>query len=458
MVNQEAEQLMVMQQSHLKPGRPIIIEDKMKYYKFIIVFIILATASKHIYAGGGDYLALNNSKTVSLNGFYLAGIDGVLGSRVNPASLSYLSGYGFEVTALDKLGDQSIKTNNNGKYVSFRNDDFNIAFGAYTKLLDNLSIGISYSPELRYNVDWPYTQLTTSESASLVSAYDLKNSISIDVISPIVSYKMGNLSIGVSANIYHAKINYSYPTTNSLWIDGLGLPGYELDFKLEGWSFGFTAGILYSFSNDFNIAAAIQSSSQFDIDGDLKSNLFKEVYELPTYVEVKTKWENPWKVSIGGIYKLNPKLAMNVDVSMNLYSGADEILAHEIDNTVVENILSPADSLIGLSGSGLETNFKNSFNAGIGLEYVPSNSMSYRLSYLFNQSTQEKSMYSHLFPNTDQHWFAAGIGITQSTFIIDLALSYVLGVSTSISKNSAVLGGVYDSQLFIPSVTVKYIL
>jgi long-subunit fatty acid transport protein len=203
---------------------------------------------------------------------------------------------------------------------------------------------------------------------------------------------------------------------------------------------------------------AIQSSSQIDVDGDLKSDLFKEVYELPTDVKVKTKWVTPWKVSIGGMYKLNQKLAMNLDVSMNLYSGSEELLSHEIENTVIENELSPADSIIGLSGNGLETNFKNAINIGIGFEYVPSNSLSYRISYLYNQSAQEKSMYSHLFPNIDQHWFSAGIGITQSKFLIDITLSYALGLSTSIDDNSAVLGGEYKSQLFIPSVTIKYTL
>ncbi len=458
MGNLGAEQLMVMQQSHSKLGRPIIIEDKMKYYKFIIVFVILTTISKHLYAGGGDFLSLKNSKTLSLNGLYLAGVDGVLGIRINPASLSHLSGYGFEITALDKLGDQTINTNNNGKYVSFRNDDFNIAFGGFAKLLDNLSIGISYSPELRYNVDWPYTQLNTSESASIVSAYDLRNSISIDAISPILSYRMGNLSLGISANIYHATLDYSYPTTNTLWADGTGLPGYELNYKLEGWSFGFTAGMQYSFSNYFSIALAIQSSSQIDIKGDLKSNLFKELYELPTDAKVKTKWEIPWKISLGGMYKLNPKLAINLDASMHLYTRPDELLIHEYENSALDDALSPSHSVVGLSGSGVKTNLKNLFNAGIGLEYVPSSTLSYRISYLYNQSSQEESMYSHLFSNIDQHWFAAGIGINQSKFLIDLTLSYALGVNTSIDSKSAVIEGKYDSQLFIPSITVKYIL
>lgn len=427
----------------------------MKLYKYLFGLTYLISL-QFVHGGGADFLALKNSKTLGLNGIYLAGTDGVLGSRFNPATLSNLTGYGFELTALDKLGDQSINSATGDKFTSFRNDDFNILIGAHAKIFNDLSIGLTYSPELRFDVNWPYARVNTDGSSSIITAHDLQSVITINSISPIISYNVGSLSIGIAAHIYNAKLDYSYPKSNLLWNENIGLPGYDLDFNFEGWSYGFTIGLLYQLNNEISIAMAVQSASEIDVDGKLNSTLFTEVLELPGSVDASTKWENPWKITIGGLYKFSQNLALNIDASMSIYSNSKDNLKHNIANNSIANELTTPDSLIGLAGSGLEVNFKNSFNIGIGLEYAPSGSLIYRFGYLFNQSSQEKSMYSHLFPNIDNHWFSAGVGIIQDKFLIDVTVSYGLGRAFKIGDETAVFGGEYSSQLFLPSLTIKY--
>ncbi|MCB0750124.1 MAG: outer membrane protein transport protein, partial [Ignavibacteriae bacterium] len=366
--------------------------------------------------------------------------------------MSNLFSYGIEITALDKLGDQSIRTFNEDQYVSFRNDDLNISFGAYASILDNLSFGITYLPELNFGVDWPYTRLNLKENSSIVTAYDLKNNLVINSISPIISYKLEEISIGISANIYQTKIQYSFPKTNLMWKDDIGLPGYGLDYNFDGWSLGLTFGLLYNLDNDLSFALAVQTSSKTEIKGKLKSSFFNEVLNLDKSIDVNSVWENPWKISIGGLYKLSSKFALNIDISISLFSKSNEILSHKIDNEIIKNELSAPDTIVGLDGLGLNTKFKDSANLGIGLEYASSNSIIYRIGYLFNQSLQEQAMFSHLFPNLNQHWFSAGIGISQSKFMFDFTVAYAIGSSIKVEKNEAVFSGLYKSQLFVPSL------
>jgi long-subunit fatty acid transport protein len=214
--------------------------------------------------------------------------------------------------------------------------------------------------------------------------------------------------------------------------------------------------MLYNFNEGLSVALSVQSASEIDVDGKLNSSLFTEVLEIPKSINVKTKWENPWKVSIGGLYKINQNLVMNLDASMNIYGKSDDILMHKIDdNSVINELINP-DSIIGISGNRVETDFKNSFNIGIGFEYAASSELIYRFGYLFNQSVQQKSMYSHLFPGTDNHWLSAGIGISQNQFLIDVTLSYAFGQMSSENKGSTVFEGEYSNQLFLPSLTIKY--
>ena len=143
-------------------------------------------------------MSLGGARIFALNGLYTAGIDGAAGIIGNPASLSSLGGFGLDIMLSNKLGQQTFRSESNGYFESFRNDDFTINGGTFWKLGQSIAIGLGYYPVLRYNVDWPFTVINQKGSSSIISAYNYKSKLETQSLTPAISYKVGPLGIGAS--------------------------------------------------------------------------------------------------------------------------------------------------------------------------------------------------------------------------------------------------------------------
>jgi len=430
----------------------------MRIQKIISLIHVFTIIHIQLIAGGSDLATINSSKTFALNGMYIAGIDGIGVLISNPANLSSIRGFGFELTLADKIGTQYFENEVNGEYESFRTDDLLIGVGVFWNINSDFTLALGYLPILSYYVDWPYTMIRSKGDNSLILAFDYYNKIKITSITPGISYKSGKISLGISANIYQTQLGIAYPLDNDFWYADSGRAAYQVNYDLDGWAYGYTIGLTYEFNNSFTAAISARSSFSADLEGKANSQYFSDIFQIDSQTSLKSEFEMPWIISAGIFYKINDNFAFNIDSRLNLWSNVKNNFNFEFDNEIWESEMSDIDSSTGINGTSFNSNYRNSFDVGVGFEYVTSN-ISYRAGYRFSQSPQNDSMYSMLLCTVDQHWLTAGIGLREENWIIDLTLAYSIGIKKEISgAKIPILDGIYSADSFVPSLTLRYIL
>ena len=429
----------------------------MKLSRFYLILILGLTLTPKLYAGGSDYMSLGGARIFALNGLYTAGIDGAAGIIGNPASLSSLGGFGLDIMLSNKLGQQTFNSQSHGYFETFRNDDFTIHGGAYWKIGHSLTIGLGYYPVLRYNVDWPFTVIRQKGSSSIILAYNYKSKLETQSLTPAISYQIGPLAIGASINLYHTNLQLDFPRDNPLWYENKGLAGYQFSYNLSGWGYGFTFGLSYQISQKLDLAASIRSSFSADLEGNSSGNMFKDLYSSGTITKNKSNFKMPWILLLGGIYKISDDIAVNIDARYNLWSAIKENFKISFDDTTWSNNLSKVDTALGISGADFNSEFNNSLELGVGLEYASSSGLYYRAGYRYSESPLKDETFSMLFCNVDQHWFTAGIGVIQEMWELDITVAYSIGVEKKIqNENLNFFNGGYNTKILLPVINLRY--
>ena len=161
----------------------------------------------------------------------------------------------------------------------------------------------------------------------------------------------------------------------------------------------------------------------------------------------------PWILSLGGIYKISDDIAVNIDARYNLWSAIKENFKISFDDTTWSNNLSKVDTALGISGADFNSEFNNSLELGVGLEYASSSGLYYRAGYRYSESPLKDEMFSMLFCNVDQHWFTAGIGVIQEMWELDITVAYSIGVEKKIqNENLNFFNGGYNTKILLPVI------
>ncbi|MFO7446796.1 MAG: outer membrane protein transport protein [Ignavibacteriaceae bacterium] len=427
-----------------------------KYFQAIFLTIIMYSIT---FAGGNDLNSNFNSRSFSLNGLYFAGSPGLSSVQSNPAGLIYLTGSAIEASLIDYVIQNEFDSPDRGLYKSYKQDIFSIGGGLYWNFSNGFTAAISYHPVINSSIDWPFvTQRTRGfDSTTATLAFSMLNRLEINSVSPSVAFRIGGLAVGVTANIYHAVEQISFPRLNPLWNDSIGLAAYQFSYNLDGWGYGGTIGLMYDFSETFRIGVTAKSGTVIDVEGDAKSNMFADLDSTASTVNASSEVEIPWRFGIGGLYKLNESTVINVDFAFNLWGSTQEELSYTFDNSIWQNRTSQTDSLSGVAANSITLGYDNSFEFGAGIEHSSAAGLIYRAGYRFSQTYNTSSTYNFLFPSVDQHVVSIGIGYRNESLVIDAGLAYSFGVSAEVTSSvNSILAGEYSAGGYIPSLTLKY--
>lgn len=427
----------------------------MKFNRILIVLIAgVVLLSGSLKAGGTNYNSLYGARTLALNGLYIAGIDGLNSTFSNPASLSYLTGSSIRLTVADLLEQQEFNSTRNGLFNSYRNDNFNIGGGIYWNFAPGITAAVAYQPFVNYEVDWPYTVFSTRDSNAVILAFDLTNRQKVDAISPSVGVSFGTVSLGLSANIYHVQQFLAFPLQNNR---PQGLAGYQVEYDEDAWAYGFTIGAMADLSENLRLGLMVRSAFKANLKGNAKSNMFAALDSAATDVNVASKFEMPWIMGLGAVYKLSQSVAVNVDLSYNLWGSTQKTTDFTTENQKWQNGLNQTDSLLGISPASFPVNLRNSLSAGVGFEISGSEEMSYRFGYRFSQSPNTAESYNMLTPGVSQHWFSFGIEYKDENYTVDAGIAYSVGVSREINNGAfSPTSGKYSSNNIVPAVSINY--
>jgi opacity protein-like surface antigen len=430
----------------------------MKVYRFFeYLSLLMVSFTGIIFAGGSDLFLSAGANSLGLDGLYLAGPNGIQSTITNPAGLIYLQGHGAELFLIDRSGQQEFDSQTQGMFRSFREDDFNYGGGIYSRVSGNLILAIAYNPVLGYNVNWPFVLLRTNASVTSELPFDMFHKITINSITPSASLNFGNTALGLSANIYRINESLSFPITNERWKTGTGAASYQLNYDQKGWAYGFSIGAVTSLSDLIRLGISIRSVYKSTLKGTAESQLFSAIDSVSNNSSVSSDFKMPWTFGTGIIYTISQNWKLNIDALYSLWSMLLDNLNISFDNQVWQNRLSKADSITGIIGNNLSLNLKNTIDLGLGIEYNPDQGFIYRAGYRYSMSPNSNEAFSMFFPVVNQHIFSAGFGYREENLSIDAAIVYLLGISNSVFKpNQPFASGKYNSNAFVPSVTVRY--
>jgi long-subunit fatty acid transport protein len=430
----------------------------MKFNRSFLTILLVFLVNSFLAAGDASFSSASRAKTLSLNGMYFAGADGLQPVLGNPSSLSLLNSRGVEFYIVDHIGQQEFENLQNDLFQSFYDDDFSFGGGVFWSFSPVFTAALSYQRAVDYKVNWPFANLFSNDSLSSLIAFDFLNEITVDAASASFSYNFGQLSVGVSANYYYIEQHTSFPRSNERWNQGDGQAGYQFSYSQDGNAFGFNLGAALQLNDRLSIGAMTKSGYKTDLEGKASSNMFAQLDSAASVVNLSGTFEMPWVAGGGIVYELSEYLKVNLDFQYSLWNGIQKSFDLNFDNSDWQQNLSSVDSLTGINGASFNLSFENSFDAGFGIEYKASD-LVLRTGYRFSQSPNTDQSYNMLFPSVDQHWISLGIGYQDENFLVDAVVAYSFGVSTDVSGSGIRnLSGTYNSSVVLPAVTFRYLL
>lgn len=424
--------------------------------KLLFMFFFLSLGA-FAFAGGTELYPLNSSKTLSLNGLYFAGGGGVVNSISNPAALIFVEDSGIEFSISNRLAQNKFEGGKSGLYRSFRNDEYMVNGGVYYSISENVKVGLSYQPSLKYNVEWPYANYFDLDTLNSLIVFDFFNRLTVEAFSPSAAFRFNNITIGIAPVAYKITYKTAFPKSNPAWT-GSNSAGYQFEYDQDGWAYGFSFGAIAQLNPEMRLAVSVRSGYSSDLEGTGNSKMFLELDSTDSNVNVSSKIEVPWIIGAGALYTISPEITVNLDMQYALWGSIQKSIDFSFNNNIWQQRLSGTDELTGITGSTFNLSYKNTFDLGAGIEYQPGGSVSYRFAYRYSQSPNSSSTYNMLFPSVDQHWISAGFGLTEENFVLDGTVAYGFAFSKSVSSNINNLNGKYGYSVVIPSVSLKYLI
>ena len=427
--------------------------------KISLILICILIVSSDLFAGGADLNVVPAAKTLSLDGLYFAGSDGLNSILGNPAGLIKMSDKYLELSIADLIGQQKFEGDIRGLHKSYKEDHFALSGGFAWAFSPDFILGISYQRAINYNVDWPFLAYQFTDSTTSISSLDLYNRFKVNAASLSGALRFDQLTIGVTVSAYQVKQETAFPLENRLWYDSLniGLAAYQFNYNEDAWTYGFDVGLLYDISPDLQIGVMARSGYSADLSGTAQSRYFADLDSAASETDLSSKFEIPWVFGGGLVYSLSENLTMNIDVQYSMWSNTQEAMNYDFNNSVWQNNIPLNDSLSGIRADKFILNFQNTIDAGFGLDLKLSE-INLRFGYRFSQSPNSESTYSYLFPAVDQHRVSIGLGYVDENLSAALSVAYSFGMEKEISRSVMGFDGKYNSSLVIPALTIRYSL
>lgn len=422
---------------------------------------VLLTATASANAGG---FALREQSAYG-QGSSFAGIaaGGALSSMFwNPATMTQAKGIQFEqvVTGIMPYASHTV---NAASFAAFgaagdSADDALVPAGyASWQVNDKFWLGLSVNSPFGLSVSFPdlWAGRTYAETTAL-HTYNF---------TPSFAYQLNNwISVGAGVQIQYATASF----VSGLPVNGAGAGGLAsltntANIQLNGWGYGFTAGVTLTPTENTTIGIGYRSAINQKADGTL-SLPAGPVYGAPfsTPGAVTTQLNLPDSVSVGLRQRLSSQWTGLATVEWTHWSriGTSPI--------TLASTGAPATILAGLGGGAVTIPFeyKDGWFYSLGAEYEWSRALTLRGGVAYEKSPITDQVRTPRLPDNDRVWLSAGLSYKLTNKLtLDGAYSHLFVRSTSVnlgpgtgnpSSSTVVYSGSVNSHVDIVSLGVKY--
>ena len=332
----------------------------------------------------------------------------------NPAGMTYLQGRNVS-GALHYIIPSTKFSNSGGS--TYANPPFSLGDGgeggesAWVPALHGTwMLNPQWTVGLTINA--PFGLATEWDQRWMGQFHAIRSEIKTMNINPTVAFKVNNM-FSVGAGISYQKLEAELSNA----VPGAGaLPGALLNpavGKIEGddWAWGWNLGAIIDFQQGTRVGITYRSSIDYTIKGDLSYDGVRSPLTPPPQ-NVKADVELPDTFSIGISHQFNPKLRVLADYT---YTGWDSIKTLDIQSDATGALLTRTD---------LE--FKNSWRAGVGVEYQLNQPWLLRAGIAYDTTPVQDAFRTPRLPDSDRTWFSIGARYMPApNWSVDFGYTYI---------------------------------
>ncbi len=301
------------------------------------------------------------------------------------------------------------------------------------------SVGLALDTPFGLSTEWD------SPWAGMFAA--IRSEVKTYNINPTLGFKVNDwlyLGAGVDYQRLHATL------TNALTPL---LPAAQAQLKGDDWAWGWNVGALARLGERAQIGLTYRSSLDYTITGDLTVNSAAQA--VPTLAAlasgVRADLKLPKIIAAGVSYQFVPSLRALADVTWTRW-----------DSVQTLTIIATSGVLEGQPVTGTVLNFKNSWRAGVGLEYQLTPAWLVRGGLAYDRSPVQDIYRTPKLPDDDRRWLAAGVRFQPNPkWSVDFGYAHlwVLRAPSELTSFGAVPGaliGHYDSSSNIVAAQASF--
>lgn len=291
-----------------------------------------------------------------------------------------------------------------------------------------LGIYAPYGFGLEYPEDSPIRTLAISGGIQYLS------------INPVVAWQISK-TVSVAAG----------PTFNYGQADlkrGIFAPHDMFQFHGDGWSVGYTAGLMWKPAEQHSFGVTYRSQTDIEFDGHARTSFNKQQFATPfgpfTVPGVDSRERAsagikfPQNIVAGYSFRPTPKWNFEVDVDWT-----------DWDNLNTVNLRKKSGDI------ALPFNWESSFFYEFGASYKFDNGLVASIGYIYSENSVPNESFNPVVPDSNRHIFSAGLGGQWEKWSFDLAYQFAHGPSRTIAQNT-IADGTYQFDSHALSLSVGY--
>jgi long-chain fatty acid transport protein len=344
-------------------------------------------------------------------------------------------------------------------------------FGGFLKLdaFENYTFGVAIYTPVGFHSKWDiFNPSPAMDIRHPFPRFDNVGDLKVVDIHPSIarSFMDGKFSLGAGASIMWADITFQ---KTYLTPSGIPVPHENilLDTNVEGtgWGFGANFGLMYKFSDKFQLGISgklpitlnLEGTSQqelYTMDNEqLRDFLLDNVYtrqdslqvlalfsldNLTSEPDAKADLKLPGDFGVGLAIKANEKLTLTAEVAVTFWSALDSVLI-ELDGADPTGAPAENTSIMFL--------WDDVTRISLGAEYYLFDPLALRFGYYFDPSPIPDSTFSPFIPDLgDKNSFNIGAALTLGGAEISYNYEYLMFEDRSITMLSDVNGdGIFDN-------------
>jgi long-chain fatty acid transport protein len=268
-------------------------------------------------------------------------------------------------------------------------------------------------------------------------------------INPSIAYRVNDkVSIGAGLSWQHLTADY----TRQLAVSSTTAATSPLALGLEGDSWGWNVGALFTVSPKTKIGVSYRSTVSYDLTGTIAVTGSNASVNSTYSSDAKATLKMPDTFILSATHQLSDKWQLLGDISWTGWSSIQKI-----------DVIRTSGSMSGQIAQTLDTEFRDTWRVAVGANYQYSSDIKLKYGIAYDQTpVQSASTRLVSLPDNNRIWFSTGVQWTLNKgSVLDLGLTYLYVKDSKINNNQSSAGrgtvtGDYTASAVILGVQYSY--